>query len=289
MDRRNNALNCDTIIDNLPPLDVSAEIARMEGRGPENKCDAYLMLRTRRLPVRVEERGRQGMVALVAEEGKLEGKYKLRFPKRGKEPAGVLLVDTIKRRRSGEATRCWFRYMAAWATTEQALLHFLVANLRLGRLPLSGLVRRENGWFYQFPEHEHPNQITLKDRVDEIREEAEKRRDIRIPMDQPVRWSQGGGGGTARTIDVSRKGVHMLALDKAPPIEGDTVTVAYPNRLGWMHLHGEVVWSFEGGSGEGVGGFSMRIDRVDDGENGTRWLRYIKEAARNYRKSKGED
>lgn len=286
MDRTTKALNCDTIIDSLPPMDVGAEVARMEGRPPKAAYDAFLMLRTRKLPVLLEERGRQGMVALVAENGEIEGKYKLRFPREGKMAPGVLLVDTIRRKHAGQNTRCWFRYMAAWAGSETALLQFLVKRLRLGPLPLMGMVERENGWFYQFPEKPTENSMTLQDRVDELREEEARRRDQRIPHRRAVRWSCEAGGGTAVTVDVSRKGVHVLAKDRLPPEEGSEVQIVYPNRQGWINLYGTVVWSFQGGSGEGIGGFSMKIDRIEDGEGGGRWLRFVTDTGKTHNKAR---
>lgn len=176
-------------------------------------------------------------------------------------------------------TEICIRYRALHSPASQEhLINFLRSELRVSQISLDGFLTRENGWFYRFPKPGPalvPGPATMASEEDEAPET--RRREERVSVRSQVSLELGGEWVDGTAYNVSSSGIFLLSNAAALPERGTRTSVIFPLSQGEgrkIILTGEICWTAPSMEATG-GGIGIRIERVEDGENGAAWARFI--------------
>ncbi|MFT7622123.1 MAG: hypothetical protein ACI9WU_001290 [Myxococcota bacterium] len=257
---------------------LPAHTPHREGGGP------VLLRDTRDVAATIEAFNSDGSRLLAPGRHRVQGQVRVAFEHRGEDPGKVLLladVDSyiISYPIDGVETEILLRYRALYAPegSRDRLQDFLRAELHIAIAEPDGFMRRDDGWFYKFPDdYRYEAALTESNQWVEVSGAAiERRLEQRVAVRQEIQWSVGGAVHNGMAYNVSRGGIYVMSAG-AVPDHGMEVTIPYPiaNPDKPPLLTGVVCWRQEGMGATG-GGFCLQLNHVEDGDSGETWARYV--------------
>ncbi|MFT7624391.1 MAG: hypothetical protein ACI9WU_003578 [Myxococcota bacterium] len=255
----------------FPDVDLDAELKAV--RRIESNADGFLMYGSEMVPMIIEQRGRDGIVASAVGTLALEDSEEIHFPADDARPGGIVVCEPIRVVHESGITNIWARYVSGFASSEAALLHLIAQRLWLAELSADAIVHEDDGWLYRFA-NATPTRPNLKDRVEQLN--REQNRQSRANIRQNIGWSDDHDRNSGMAYRISEQAVTVMA-DERLPAEGSRVSVNFPLNCGQCVVSGVVAWVMPAGAGTHAGAFTMNIDEVNDGDEGRLWRTYIDE------------
>jgi len=247
-------------------------------------CRPTLLLETEDVAVKIVGWGYDGLRVVAPGQHRVRGNVRVRFDHQGANHGVIQMLSTVNSYviaypKSGVETELCLRYRAVHTdVSEDTLVDFLQDDLRLTELDEDDVEKRPEGWFYKFPEtpgkelyNNQPAFITEND-------PALRRKEERVSVRVPLTYYLGDDRCEGTAYNVSMSGVYITSPETIPPMD-TPVRIFFPlANAGTSEqaiIQGKVCWTAPA-MGPTGGGFCVRIENLQDGDDGDIWRAYVK-------------